>query len=45
MFKEERIKDGDYVYGPEIQGVYYVRVAARMMKLEERRYHYGDGQR
>jgi hypothetical protein len=26
MFKEERIKDGDYVYGPDIQGVYYVRV-------------------
>lgn len=25
MFKSEKIKDGDYVYGPDIQGVFYVR--------------------
>jgi len=22
--KRERIKDGDYVYGPDVKGVYYV---------------------
>ena len=25
-FKSEKIRDGDYVYAPEIQGVYYVRI-------------------
>lgn len=24
QFKEERITDGDYVYGPDMQGVFYV---------------------
>lgn len=25
-FKKEGIKDGDYVYGPDIEGVYYVMI-------------------
>lgn len=25
MMKDQKIQDGDYVYGPEMQGVYYVR--------------------
>lgn len=24
MMKEQKIHDGDYVYGPEMQGVFYV---------------------
>jgi hypothetical protein len=24
QFRAEKIKDGDYVYGPEISGVFYV---------------------
>ena len=24
QFKNEKIRDGDYVYGPDLQGVYYV---------------------
>ena len=24
QFKAEKIRDGDYVYGPEISGVFYV---------------------
>ncbi len=43
MFNSEKIKDGDYVYAPDMQGVYFVSeglISASILLLLEERGHY-----